>query len=241
MVGCASRSANHAVGYYPCVYLYHKIERFDKSPSFFFIETSKSAELVLIGLAIAAGLPVPLLAVQILWLNLVTNGIQDVALAFEAGEKGVMKAPPRPPKEGLFNRKMIEQVLLSGLTMALICFAAWAWMLNTGWEEASARSGLLTLLVMMQFYHVLNCRSETTSAFRVPLKNNPVLMLGMALAFAIHVLATEVPFLQSLLRTESLPIQYWLGFAVVGIAMTVVLEIYKWNASRRKAGDWPRR
>ncbi len=66
------------------------------------------AELVLIGLSVAAGLPVPLLAVQILWLNLVTNGIQDVALAFEAGEKGVMKLPPRPPSEGLFNRKMIE-------------------------------------------------------------------------------------------------------------------------------------
>ncbi len=56
------------------------------------------AELVLMGLSIAAGLPIPLLAVQILWLNLVTNGIQDVALAFEAGEKGVMKLPPRSPK-----------------------------------------------------------------------------------------------------------------------------------------------
>ena len=193
------------------------------------------AELVLIGLSIAAGLPVPLLAVQILWLNLVTNGIQDVALAFEAGEKGVMKVPPRSPKEGMFNRKMIEQVLLSGLTMALICFAAWAWLINSGWKVTTARNGLLTLLVLMQFYHVLNCRSETTSAFRIPLKNNPVLMLGMVLAFAIHVLATEVPFLQLLLRTESLPTQYWLGFAAVGIAMTIVLEIYKWQANLRKA------
>jgi magnesium-transporting ATPase (P-type) len=190
------------------------------------------AELVLIGLSIMAGLPVPLLAVQILWLNLVTNGIQDVALAFEAGEKGVMQVPPRPPKEGIFNRKMIEQVLLSGITMALVCFGAWALLLNSGWEESVARNSLLTLLVLMQFYHVMNCRSETTSIFRIPFKNNPVLLGGMALAFVIHILATEVPFLQSLLRTQSLPIQYWIQFAAIGVVIMLVLEVYKMAARK---------
>lgn len=193
------------------------------------------AELVLIGLSIAAGLPIPLLAVQILWLNLVTNGIQDVALAFEAGERGVMKAAPRSPREGLFNRKMIEQVLLSGLTMALICFAAWVWLLNAGWEEDAARNGLLTLLVMLQFYHVLNSRSERVSAFRIPLKNNPVLMAGMALALLLHILATEAPFMQSLLRTQSLPLSYWLVFAAIGITVVIVLEVYKGLAKRRES------
>jgi len=192
------------------------------------------AELVLIGLAIAAGLPVPLLAVQILWLNLVTNGIQDVALAFEAGEAGVMRAPPRPPNEGLFNRKMIEQVLLSGMTMALMCFGAWAWLLNAGWEEDAARNGVLTLLVLMQFYHVQNCRSESVSAFRIPWRNNPVLLGGMVLAFIVHVLATEVPFLQSLLRTQSLPVQFWALFAALGVTILGVMELYKWQAGRRR-------
>jgi magnesium-transporting ATPase (P-type) len=191
------------------------------------------AELVLIGMAILAGLPVPLLAVQILWLNLVTNGIQDVALAFEAGEKGVMRVPPRAPSEGIFNRKMIEQVLLSGLTMALICFAGWALMLNAGWDEATARSSLLTLLVLIQFYHVLNCRSESTSAFRIPLRNNPVLMGGMALALVIHILATEAPLLQSLLRTQSMSWQTWLMFAVPGAIILGVIELYKARARRR--------
>lgn len=192
------------------------------------------AELVLIGLSIAAGLPIPLLAVQILWLNLVTNGIQDVALAFEAGEKRVMNVPPRSPKEGIFNRKMIEQVLLSGLTMAAVCFIAWFWLIRSGWEEAAARSSLLTLLVLLQFYHVMNCRSESTSVFRIPLKNNPILILGMFIAFVLHVLATEVPFLQSLLRTESLPIQYWLIYAAAGVVILVVLEIYKWISSKQR-------
>jgi len=193
------------------------------------------AELVLMGLSIAVGLPIPLLAVQILWLNLVTNGIQDVALAFEAGEKGVMKLPPRSPKEGIFNRKMIQQVLLSGLSMAIVCFSAWAFMLATGWEEAVARNALFTLLVLMQFYHVVNCRSETTSAFRIPIKNNPVLIGGMVLAFIVHVLATELPFMQSLLRTQSLSIQYWLQFAAIGVIILLVMELYKWLSSLRRS------
>lgn len=191
------------------------------------------AELVLIGLSIFAGLPVPLLAVQILWLNLVTNGIQDVALAFEAGEKGVMKVPPRPPSEGIFNRKMIEQVLLSGLTMAMICFVAWVLMLNAGWEVTMARSSLLTLLVLIQFYHVLNCRSESASVFRIPLRSNLVLMGGMVLALIIHILATQVPFLQSLLRTQPLSWQMWLLFALPGAAILLVIELYKAWSRRR--------
>jgi len=191
------------------------------------------AELVLIGLAISIGLPAPLLAVQILWLNLVTNGIQDVALAFEAGEKGAMRLPPRSPSEGLFNRKMIEQVLLSGLTMALVCFTAWVLLLRSGMEVDAARGSLLTLLVLMQFFHVLNCRSEHASIFRTPLRNNPVLMAGMALAFGIHVLATEVPFLQSLLRTRSLPVGDWLTFAATSVVILVVLEIYKRSRPNR--------
>lgn len=192
------------------------------------------AELILIGLSIIVGFPAPLLAVQILWLNLVTNGIQDVALAFEAGEKGVMRLPPRKPTEGIFNAKMIEQVLVSGITMAVVSFIAWAWMMMNGWQEDQARSSLLTLLVLMQFYHVLNCRSEYTSAFKVPLRNNPALVVGMLLAFVIHILATETAFLQSLLRTQSLHWQYWLIYALVGSVILIALEVYKWVIKRRE-------
>ena len=193
------------------------------------------AELILIGLSIVAALPIPLLAVQILWLNLVTNGIQDVALAFESGEKGVMRLPPRRPAEGLFNRKMIEQVLLSGGIMALVCFAAWVWMNQNGWEVSAARSSLLTLLVLMQFYHVLNCRSEFTSVFRIPLRNNPVLVAGMAIAFVVHILAVNVPFLQDLLRTQPLPVWYWWIFAALGSLILLVVEFYKLLNNKRRA------
>jgi magnesium-transporting ATPase (P-type) len=194
-----------------------------------------AAELVLIALAVLFNLPVPLLAVQILWLNLVTNGIQDVALAFEAGEKGVMRQPPRPPKEGIFNRKMIEQVLISGATMAVVCFAAWVYMLNQGWAEDTARSTLLTLLVLMQSYHVFNSRSEYRSAFKVPLRNNRVLVVGALAALGIHWLATQAPFLQDLLRLEPKSLQIWALLAATASVVMIVMEIYKRVSKDRPA------
>lgn len=186
-----------------------------------------TAELLMIGLAILFQLPIPLLAVQILWLNLVTNGIQDVALAFEAGEEGVMKLPPRKPTEGIFNRLMIQQVVLSGATMGIVCFGAWFWLMRAGMEETSARNLLLLLLVLMQFYHVFNCRSEYQSVFRIPLRNNRVLVLGMLTAFGIHVLATQAPLLQSILRTAPIPVEQWALFGVIASVVLVVMEVFK--------------
>ncbi|TVR20883.1 MAG: HAD family hydrolase [Anaerolineaceae bacterium] len=186
-----------------------------------------AAELLLITLAILAQFPLPLLAVQILWLNLVTNGIQDIALAFEAGEKRVMQDPPRRPDEGLFNQSMIRQMLVAGVTMGLVCFGFWIYMMNAGFEEAEARNILLALLVLMQFWHVLNCRSETRSAFRVPLRNNRVLIVGMFVAFGLHVLATELPLLQDTLDLQPIAWQNWLFLALVASVVLLVMEIQK--------------
>lgn len=198
-----------------------------------FLISTGAAQVLLIGAIVLLGSPVPLLPAQILWLNLVTNGIQDVALAFEAGEKGVMKQPPRRPSEGIINRKMLEQVLVSSVTMSVTCFIAWLVMLNMGMDMETIRYHLLTLLVLMQFYYVLSCRSETASAFRVPLRNNPVLIFGMAVAFVIYVLATELPLLQELLRTESMPLQTWLLFGVTASVVIIAMETYKWIQNRR--------
>jgi magnesium-transporting ATPase (P-type) len=106
-------------------------------------------------------------------------------------------------------------------------------MLNNGWDEATARNGVLTLLVMLQFYHVFNCRSEHTSLFRIPLRSNPILAIGMLVAFLLHIFATEVPFMQSLLRTESLPLQYWAIFAAAGAVLMVAIELYKLYHNRK--------
>lgn len=203
-----------------------------------FLISTGFAELVLIGTSVAMGMPIPLLAAQILWLNLVTNGIQDVALAFEAGEKGVMNFPPRRPTEGIFNRKMIEQVLVGGLVMAAICIAAWLYIVENGADEtalAEGRNIILALMIMLQFYHVLNCRSEYRSAFRIPLRNNRILAIGMVVAFSVHLAATHIPLTQTLLRVTPLPLEKWLLLGALAAILMAVMEGYKWL----RRGDVP--
>ena len=202
-----------------------------------FLISTGFAELILISAALLLNMPVPFLAAQLLWLNLVTNGIQDVALAFEAGEKGVMRLPPRRPSEGIFNRKMMEQVLLGGLTMAVVCLVSWWYMLEKGMEISEARNVLLALMIVMQFYHALNCRSEYRSVFRVPHSNNRVLMVGMAMAFSIHILATQLPVTRSLLRISPLPIGKWLILGAIASVLLAVIEAYKRFQTQTRAFD----
>lgn len=195
-----------------------------------------AAEVVLFTLALVFNLPLPLLAVQLLWLNLVTNGIQDVALAMEAGEPGAMLRPPRRPNEGIFNQLMIQQTLVSGMVMGLVAFAAWFWMLHAGWDETAARNLLLLLMVLLENFHVFNCRSEYTSAFKVPLRRNPVLVAGVFAAQGIHVLAMYVPFLQTALRISPVALAEWGQMFLLASLVLVAMEIFKlirrrWSSS----------
>ncbi|MCX7791035.1 MAG: HAD-IC family P-type ATPase, partial [Chloroflexaceae bacterium] len=186
-----------------------------------------AAEVLLFLLAVALDFPLPLIAVQILWLNLVTNGIQHIALSFEAGEKGLMRRPPRRPEEGIFNRRMVEQVVLSGLTIGLIGFGVWIYLLNAGWEEEAARNLLLLLIVLFQNYHVFNCRSEYVSAFRMPFRNNPFAFVAVIAALGLHTLVMHVPFMQSLLRIAPVTPEQFLILAALAGAILVIMELYK--------------
>lgn len=187
-----------------------------------------AAEIILFLGAIAAGLPLPLLAVQLLWLNLVTNGIQDVALAFEGGEPGAMKRRPRSPSEKIFNPLMIKQTLVSGMTMGGIVFALWFWLNHyTHMDETHARDLVLLLMVFMQNFHTFNCRSETISAFKVPIKKNIILVFGVIAAQGIHILSMQIPFMQTILRIEPVTINEWLYILVLAIPVVAAMEMFK--------------
>jgi magnesium-transporting ATPase (P-type) len=197
-----------------------------------------AAEVLMVTAAILAGLPIPLLAVQLLWLNLVTNGIQDVALAFEGGEPGAMKRKPRRPDESIFDSKMIAQTLVSGLTMGAMAFGFWYWMIGAqGMEEASARNMVLLLMVLLQNVHVFNCRSESVSAFRVPLHRNYIVFFGVLAAQGIHLLSMHLPFMQTILGTQSVMWTQWLVCLLLALGILLTMEIFKWIASRRHAAE----
>jgi len=187
------------------------------------------AEIVLFILAIVGGYPIPLLAVQILWLNLVTNGIQDIALAFEPNEGDVMERKPRPPEERVFNRLMIEQTLISGLFVGIVGFIAWVFLLDyMKMSEFAARNSLLLLLVLFENYHVLNCRSERKSIFKIPLFGNKILIGAIILAQGIHLLSMNLPIMQVVLSLEPVDFNQWISTFTVGISILLLMELYKY-------------
>jgi Ca2+-transporting ATPase len=205
-----------------------------------------AAEVVLVALAIASGLPIPLLPVQLLWLNLVTNGIQDVTLAFEPGVGNVLERKPRPPSEPIFNRLMIERTLVSALTMGVVAFILFQWLLATGWSEYSARNALLLLMVLFENVHIFNCRSESRSAFVLSPLRNPILMIGIVVAFSIHVAMLYLPWGNVLLSTEPVSVEQWITLALLSLSILVVMELHKlsWWArgeKRASAGNLNRR
>jgi magnesium-transporting ATPase (P-type) len=195
--------------------------------------SSGAAEFVLVLLAFSAGLPLPLLPVQFLWLNLATNGIQDVALALEKSEGGELRAHPRPPRERIFNRLMIERTIVAAVVMGTVSFAAFQWMLDEGWSEDSARNALLLLLVLYENIHIGNCRSETKSAFRLSPLRSPFLLIGTVTAQLLHIAMLYLPFGRTVLRTEPVTLLTWLS--LLGLALTVfaAIEIHKWTWRRR--------
>jgi magnesium-transporting ATPase (P-type) len=191
------------------------------------------AELLIFAIAILMGSPIPLLPTQILWLNLVTNGIQDVALAFEKGEKETMKKKPRPPKENIFNGQMLEQTILSGIVIAITSLVVWIivyYGLNLGIYES--RATLLLTLFILQNFHVLNCRSEHKSLFKIPLLDNKVIIYGFFAQLVLQLFAMYTPFMNKVLYIKPISLYSWLILLLVGIPLIIVMETYKKIKSR---------
>jgi magnesium-transporting ATPase (P-type) len=190
------------------------------------------AEVILMALAIVSGLPyLPLLPVQLLWLNLVTNGIQDIALAFEANEGDVLDRKTRDPQEPIFDRVMIERTVIAALTMGLVSYWTFVFLLPadpTQNDVAMARNSLLLLLVLFQNIHLGNCRSETKSAFWLSPFRSPILLAGTISALAIHVLAMHLPLGQSVLHTAPISLERWGVLLLLSLSILPASELHKW-------------
>lgn len=193
----------------------------------FLLISTGAAELVLFTLALLFALPLPLLAVQLLWLNLVTNGIQDVALAFEPGEGDELRCPPRAPRESIFNRLMIERVVLSALVIGSVAFLLFQLLLERGFSLDEARNGTLMLMVLFENIHVFNSRSESLSAFRHNPMRNPLLLFGTAAAQLIHIGAMYTPWISDVLHIQPITPQHWLELLGLALTVLVAMELHK--------------
>ncbi|QEG00367.1 putative cation-transporting ATPase F [Stieleria maiorica] len=200
-----------------------------------------AAELVLMALAVGTGTPyLPLMPVQILWLNLVTNGIQDVALAFEPNEGGVLSRQPRSPKERIFNRLMIERTAIAAVAMGVIGFTTFRWLLPEAATEAdvaSARNTLLLLMVLFENVHIGNCRSETKSALVMSPLRSPILLAGAITAFCIHLAAMHTSLGRYVLGAQPINGGQWGILILLSLTILPVMELHKWSWRKRYPGD----
>ena len=201
-------------------------------------------ELLLFTAAILAGLPVPLVAVQLLWLNMATNGIQDVALSFEKGEPGVMERRPRPPSQGIFDHRMIWQTAIFSTVMAAISFGLWLWLMspsggnmNTPEKLPEARNLILLLMVLIENVQAFSVRSERLSAFRVPLKNNWFLIGGILGAQLLHLACMNIPFTQKVMHLNAVDFFQWLKMFGLSLCGLLAMEVFKAVYGRLKGRE----
>ena len=193
----------------------------------FFLLSTGASSIIAILVAVAVGWPIPMVAAQLLWLNLVTNGLQDMALSFEPGEKGVLRRPPRPPAEGIVSAVLWERTLIAGAVMAAGTLLMFRWELGQSDSIEQARTVALTTMVLFQSVHVGNARSERLSAFAKSPFSNPFLFIATVAALLVHVGALYFPPAQFVLRVEPLGLGEWVRMAAVSLSVIVAVEIHK--------------
>ena len=205
--------------------IYDNIRRFVR-----YLLTTNSAEIWVMTLAPFLGLPFPLLAVQILWVNLVTDGLPALALGVEPTERGTMRRPPRSPSESLFARGLWQHTIWVGLLMASVALAVQAYAIGRGWPWQTM---VFATLALLQLGHALAIRSETDSLFRLGLRSNLPLTIVVAATFVVQMALIFVPALQPLFGTTALTLPQ---LALVLVASTLgfaAVETEKWVGRRR--------
>jgi magnesium-transporting ATPase (P-type) len=199
----------------------------------YFLLSTGAAAIVAILYSIAAGLPLPYVPAALLWLNVVTNGLQDVALAFEPGEPDVLERPPRARDDGIVNAVLWERTALLGGVMAAGSLWVFQWAMAAGLTAAEQRGAALTTLVVAMALHAGNARSERQSVFRVDPTSNPFLLGAVVFALAIHVGATYWGPTQQVLQIAPVTAGGWGRMLVVGVVVVAVSEAHKALRSRR--------
>jgi len=212
--------------------IFHAVEEgrvvFDniRKVTLFLIPTGFAAILSIL-ITMIFDLPIPYVAAQLLWINLVTNGLQDVALAFEPGEKDVLKRKPRDLKEGIMSRLMVERSILVGLIISAGVIFNFISALDDGLSLERARTIAVTTMVLFQFFQAWNSRSELQTIFRISPLSNPFLFYSMVAAFLAQLAVVYIPALQWIFKTEPLNGAEWMKIALVALSVVVAVEIDK--------------
>lgn len=200
----------------------------------FFLLSTAVGEVLAILAALFAGWPLPFVAAQILWINLVTNGLQDVALAVEPGEPGLLERRPRPRREGILNRRLLERLGIVGVVLAAGTLCVFWWTLETsGGDLDLARTMAMTQMVVFQFFHVFNCRSLDRSIVRIDPFSNRFLFASLVAALLAQLAVLYWGPFQTIFRTVPLDGAQWALLVAIGATVIAGGEVDKWWNRRR--------
>jgi P-type Ca2+ transporter type 2C len=196
----------------------------------FFLVTTNIAESVTLLISIMIGLPLPLTATQLLWLNIVTDGVTDMALATEPGHEGIMKEKPVVRKEKIMNRSVLPHIFINVAIMAILTISAFFFFIDESLEKA--RTAAFIIMSFTQLYNVYNLRSLKTSVFKLGFFSNNYINLGVGISALLLVLITQVPMFASLFRFEPLNmVEYLILFGSSSLVLWII-EIYKLAKNR---------
>lgn len=196
--------------------IYDNIRKFVR-----YVLAGNVGEVMIIFLAPFLGLPIPLLPIQILWVNLVTDGLPGLALVGELAEPGLMKRPPRSPAESLFAHGLWQHVLWVGCLIAALCLAVHAWAEATG--NPRGHTMVFSLLALAQLAHVMAIRSERESLWRIGVGSNAPLLAAVLLTVALQLAVVYVPVLNEIFHTEPLHAAELLAcFALAAVVFVAV-------------------
>ena len=193
-----------------------------------FLLSCNLSEVLVMLFAALLGLPLPLLPIQILWMNLVTDGIPALALAVDPKAPDLMTRPPRRPEARLLDGGRLLAISGEGLMLGMIALGAFSYSLYGLHQELDqARTVAFTVLVVAQLVHVFNCRSERLSLFQLGVWTNRPLVWAFLLSLAVQVAVLTVPAAAPIFKVASLPIEDWALMGAMGFLPFFIMELIK--------------
>ena len=191
-------------------------------------------EGLVILLALFLGVALPILPIQILWINMITAAVLGIVLALELKETNIMLRPPRQPQAPILTRELLWRIALVGGLILIGAFGLFEWELQSGANLAAARTVAVNAVVTIVSFYLLNCRSLTQSIFRIGVLSNPWVIGSILLMALLQLLFTYMPFMNTLLSSAPISLESWGRILIMGVLSFAVVEIEKWVRRRNQ-------
>jgi cation-transporting ATPase F len=185
-------------------------------------------EGLVILVAIMLGLTLPILPVQILWINMSTAIFLGLMLVFEPEEKNIMQRPPRNPRSPILTRSIVVQMLVVGIYMLIMSYIGFHHALSLGHSEEYARTIAVNIFVFVELFYLFSCKELEISVFKTDIFNNKPLLIGVALMIIIQVAFTHTDLMNGIFKSEALDMTTWLQILVSSFGVLFVVEMKRY-------------